>query len=180
MPPSSRKRPRGKFWIIHCFLRYSSYWQAESWVWDLCLLRLRISRVLGHPLQSVLRQLTKTVSLWSPAIVTSHRLLLEGNACRMGFEVFHKIYRFATFEWIVDDNTIQLLHNDLQILMDCTRPGERVVFSNKRTLKLTRTLRITNKLEFIGKPLSVSESCHAEEMIPSLRCPFSESALSIE
>lgn len=105
---------------------------------------------------------------------------LEANSCSLSGEVLSQMFKLPAYEWLVDDNAVGLLRNDVQSLIECTRPRDRVVFANKQMIRLPRTLEIVHKLELIGKPLGTNESSHAREMVPSLTCPYSKPALSVK
>jgi len=105
--------------------------------------------------------------------------LLEDNACTLGSEVLAEILKPTASQWLVDDSTIELLHNDLQLLIECTRPRDQVIFINKKTIRLARTVEIVHELEFLGTMTSAygAESCSGE--FSSFTCPQSGPAFSV-
>jgi len=55
-------------------------------------------------------------------------------------------------EWLIDNKTLEILNNNPQELVQCTKPGDRVVFNLTGGYKFKKTLVVSHELKFINKP----------------------------
>eukprot|EP00210_Caulerpa_lentillifera_P008098 g7732.t1 len=72
-----------------------------------------------------------------------------GSVCRLSDDILSKISKPSSSKWIVDDDTVKLLHNNLQHLISCTKPQDIIEFRTRKTIKITKSLKIFHDLEFV-------------------------------
>jgi len=53
--------------------------------------------------------------------------------------------------WLINNTTLYSLDNDPQKLIECTRPGDRVVFNLTGVQNFTRTLVVVHDLDFVSE-----------------------------
>lgn len=68
---------------------------------------------------------------------------------------------------------MNLFHHDLQELILCTRPRDRVIFQLQDPVHLNKTMRVSHELEFIAKAFDISEEEQKEASLASFLCPES-------
>lgn len=106
-------------------------------------------------------------------------LLLEVNDCKLSSRLLAQIAKPSTSEWFVDDYTMSLLRGDLQLLIDCTRPLDRLVFVNNQLIRVERTLKIVHELEFFGASLYKYKEKQRGHEAASFTCPYSGPLFSV-
>jgi len=83
------------------------------------------------------------------------------------------------FEWIIDNETLESLHNDPQELIQRTECGDRVVFKLTGVHKFKQTLVVVHDLEFVNESPELTDNKDAKQAA-IFTCPDSAPFLRIE
>jgi len=116
---------------------------------------------------------------YTVATVLVKWVCLEVNRCQLSNDTLYRIPKRRASDWIVDDSIVNLLHNDLQELILCTRPQERVIFQLQDPVQLNKTLRISHELELIAQAFEINEVKQNGAPFASFLCPESGAALVV-
>lgn len=100
--------------------------------------------------------------------------------CSLSDEVLAKITKPSASEWLVDDGTVELLGSNLEELIRCTRPSDKVFFSTQQVIRLDVTVTIPHALEFSRAPQPNIGSEESDASTTVFTCPTSGPALSVK
>eukprot|EP00210_Caulerpa_lentillifera_P003992 g3808.t1 len=99
--------------------------------------------------------------------------LINIEPCQLSDEVLQNFKSSSDDEWIINDNTLKLLNNDPQQLLQCTVAGDRVVFTLSGHNKFRRSMIISHELELISKSPSTKQTVDDSNEMGSFTCPNS-------
>lgn len=96
-----------------------------------------------------------------------------GKECSLSHAVLAQITKPSTSEWLVDDGTVKLLNNNLNELIRCTNPFDKVLFRTKEVIRPTEALEISHELEFLSISQATLESQNGDANATIFTCPKS-------
>jgi len=85
--------------------------------------------------------------------------------CGMEGKTLHRMKSADRSAWLIDNSALDILCNDPQELIQCTSPGDRLIFKLTGSQKFQQTMRVIHELELM------SESAETMETGAFFTCP---------
>eukprot|EP00210_Caulerpa_lentillifera_P008073 g7709.t1 len=101
------------------------------------------------------------------------------NGCELSEATLALFPRPNASTWIVHDYVVEMLSSNLQQLIRCTKPHDKIIFMTLGTIEISETLKIVHDLEFVTVKTIPSMPSYREVDVTIIACPKSGPALLV-
>lgn len=100
--------------------------------------------------------------------------------CNIKVKLLRKMNSGVGSEWLIDNNALEILDNDPQQLIQCTSPGDKVVFHLASVRKFKHPLVVSHELEMIARSPETNNVEDEWGSNASFTCPDSGPFLTVK
>lgn len=100
--------------------------------------------------------------------------------CKLNYLLLKRLFNSCNATWIINDEALVSLNNDLQSVIECSEPGEFVLFQVSHVIQPSRTMVIPHNLIFTNEGSDDLSTSNEETYPTSFTCPTASPLLEIE
>lgn len=106
--------------------------------------------------------------------------VVNEKKCRLTADMLKQLKSGDGSEWLIDNNALEILGNNPQELIPCTKRHDRVTFILAGMHKFNQTMVVFHDLEFISKSSEANDIHNETRSVAVFTCPEAGPFLTIK